>query len=117
MSVKRRGDLLITAPLTLATLRFTVSSISTLKTAAASTAISFRDCPRKSGNSASWLLSAGQSQTAALLPFGSNPRSVPRNEPAHKAPPPSSPALGRYAKGPPAAVVLLRRNRTDRPLQ
>src|SRR5689334_14945878 len=48
---------------------------------------------------ASWLLSAGRSQTAALLPFGSNPRSVPRNEPAHKAPPPSSPALGYYAKG------------------
>src|ERR1700757_5406675 len=66
---------------------------------------------------ASWLLSAGQSQTAALLPFGSNPRSVPRNEPAHKAPPPSSPALGHYAKELPAAVVLLRRNRTDRPLQ
>jgi hypothetical protein len=47
---------------------------------------------------------------------GSNPRSVPRNEPAHKAPTPSSPALGYYAKGLPAAVVLLRRNRTDRPL-
>ena len=31
--------------------------------------------------------------------------------------PPSSPALGYYAKGLPAAVVLLRRNRTDRPLQ
>src|SRR6202011_5476257 len=66
---------------------------------------------------ASWLLSAGQSQTAAPLPFGSDPRSVPRNEPAHKAPPPSSPALGYYAKGLPAAVVLLGRNRTDRPLQ
>src|SRR6202011_1175825 len=66
---------------------------------------------------ASWLLSAGQSQTAAPLPVGSDPRSVPRNEPAHKAPPPSSPALGNYAKGLPAAVVLLRRNRTDRPLQ
>jgi hypothetical protein len=26
-------------------------------------------------------------------------------------------ALGRYAKGLPAAVILLRRNRTDRPLQ
>src|ERR1700736_4762627 len=66
---------------------------------------------------ASWLLSAGQCQTAAPLPVGSDPRSVPRNEPAHKAPPPSSPALGNYAKGLPAAVVLLRRNRTDRPLQ
>src|SRR5580692_2874306 len=51
---------------------------------------------------------------AALLFYrvqSSNPRSVPRNEPAHKAPPPSSPALGYYAKGLPAAVVLLRRNR------
>jgi integrase/recombinase XerC len=66
---------------------------------------------------ASWLLSAGQCQTAAPLPVGSDPRSVPRNEPAHKAPPPSSPALGNYAKGLPAAGVLLRRNRTDRPLQ
>src|SRR5258708_24795486 len=66
---------------------------------------------------ASWLLSAGRSQTAAPLPGGSHPRSAPRNEPAHKAPPPSSPALGHYAKGLPAAVVLLRRNRTDRPLQ
>src|ERR1700732_3095336 len=37
--------------------------------------------------------------------------------PPHKAPPPSTPALGYYAKGLPAAVVLLRRNRTDRPLQ
>src|SRR5580692_8170253 len=57
---------------------------------------------------------------AALLFYrvqSSNPRSVPRNEPAHKAPPPSSPALGYYAKGLPAAVVLLRRNRTHRPLQ
>src|SRR5580692_10051129 len=46
---------------------------------------------------------------AALLFYrvqSSNPRSVPRNEPAHKAPPPSSPALGYYAKGLPAAVVL-----------
>ena len=33
-------------------------------------------------------------------------QSVPRNEPAHKAPPPSSPALGHYAKGPPAALFL-----------
>src|SRR6516225_8709672 len=66
---------------------------------------------------ASWLLSAGQSQTAAPLPVGSDPRSVPRNEPAQKAPPPSSPALGHLAKGPPAAVVLLRRNRAVRPLQ
>src|SRR3954452_15891704 len=63
---------------------------------------------------ASWLLSAGRSQTAAPLPVGSDPRSVPRNEPAHKAPPPSSPALGRYAKGLPAAVILLRR-KPDRP--
>src|SRR5947209_13000000 len=63
---------------------------------------------------ASWLLSAGRSQTAAPLPVGSDPRSVPRNEPVHKAPLPSSPALGRYAKGLPAAVILLRRNRTDR---
>src|SRR6266852_4701416 len=66
---------------------------------------------------ASWLLFAGRSQTPAPLPAGSDPRSEPRNEPAHKAPPPSSPALGHYAKGLPAAVVLLRRNRTDRPLQ
>src|ERR1700719_416113 len=46
---------------------------------------------------------------AALLFYrvqSSNPRSVPRNEPAHKAPPPSSPALGYYAKGLPAAVVF-----------
>src|SRR5204862_4759196 len=65
---------------------------------------------------ASWLLSAGRSQTAAPLPVGSGPRSVRRTEPFHKAPLPSSPALGRYAKGLPAAVILLRRNRTDRPL-
>src|SRR5277367_6795583 len=65
---------------------------------------------------ASWLLCAGRSQTAAPLPVGSDPRSVPRNEPVHIAPLPSSPALGRYAKGLPAAVILLRRNRTDRPL-
>src|SRR5438309_7694916 len=66
---------------------------------------------------ASWLLSADRSQTAAPLPVGSDPRSVRRTEPFHKAPLPSSPALGRYAKGLPAAVILLRRNRTDRPLQ
>src|SRR5271155_1628056 len=65
---------------------------------------------------ASWLLSAGRFQTAAPLPVGSDPRSVPRTEPVHIAPLPSSPALGRYAKGLPAAVILLRRNRTDRPL-
>src|SRR5271163_1194784 len=65
---------------------------------------------------ASWLLSAGRFQTAAPLPVGSDPRSVPRTEPVHLAPLPSSPALGRYAKGLPAAVILLRRNRTDRPL-
>src|SRR5271155_4294517 len=64
---------------------------------------------------ASWLLSAGRFQTAAPLPVGSDPRSVPRTEPVHIAPLPSSPALGRYAKGLPAAVILLRRNRTDRP--
>src|ERR1019366_6846190 len=40
---------------------------------------------------ASWLLSADRSQTAAPLPGGSDPRSEPRNEPAHKAPRPSSP--------------------------
>src|SRR5271168_5032218 len=65
---------------------------------------------------ASWLLSAGRFQTAAPLPVGSDPRTVPRTEPVHIAPLPSSPALGRYAKGLPAAVILLRRNRTDRPL-
>src|SRR5271169_4272617 len=65
---------------------------------------------------ASWLLAAGRFQTAAPLPVGSDPRSVPRTEPVHIAPLPSSPALGRYAKGLPAAVILLRRNRTDRPL-
>src|SRR5437764_7225845 len=54
---------------------------------------------------ASWLLSAGRSQTAAPLPVGSGPRSVRRTEPFHKAPLPSSPALGRYAKGLPAAVI------------
>src|SRR5690349_5074159 len=48
---------------------------------------------------ASWLLSADRSQTAAPLPVGSDPRSVRRTEPFHKAPLPSSPALGRYAKG------------------
>src|SRR5256885_12667199 len=62
---------------------------------------------------ASWLLSADRSQTAAPLPVGSDPRSVRRTEPFHKAPLPSSPALGRYAKGLPAAVILLRRNRTE----
>src|SRR3954447_21938446 len=46
---------------------------------------------------ASWLLSADRSQTAAPLPVGSDPRSVRRTEPFHKAPLPSSPALGRYA--------------------
>ena len=39
------------------------------------------------------------------------------NENAELAPLPSSPALGRYAKGLPGAVILLQRNRTDRPLQ
>src|SRR5271156_6620907 len=58
---------------------------------------------------ASWLLSAGRFQTAAPLPVGSDPRSVPRTEPVHIAPLPSFPALGRYAKGLPAAVILLRR--------
>src|SRR5438132_3489372 len=48
---------------------------------------------------ASWLLFADRSQTAAPLPVGSDPRSVRRTEPFHKAPLPSSPALGRYAKG------------------
>src|SRR5437764_13169787 len=48
---------------------------------------------------ASWLLSADRSQTAAPLPVGADPRSVRRTEPFHKAPLPSSPALGRYAKG------------------
>src|SRR5439155_24040391 len=66
---------------------------------------------------ASWLLSAGRSQTAAPLPVGSGPRSVRRTEPFHKAPLPSSPALARYAKGLPAAVILLPRNRTDLRLQ
>src|SRR6267143_3699606 len=66
---------------------------------------------------ASWLLSAGQSQPAAPLPVGSDPRSEPRNEPAHKAPPPSSPRPRPLSQRLPAAVVLLRRNRTDRPLQ
>src|SRR5438270_1090163 len=40
---------------------------------------------------ASWLLSADRSQTAAPLPVGSDPRSVRRTEPFHKAPLPSSP--------------------------
>src|SRR3954452_2372467 len=43
---------------------------------------------------ASWLLSAGQCQTAAPLPVGSDPRSVPRNDPPiklhHLHPPPSA---------------------------
>src|SRR5271163_4466887 len=72
--------------------------------------------PAEPRTPASWLLSAGRSQTAAPLPVGSDPRFVPCNEPVHIALLPSSPALGRYAKGLPGAVILLQRNRTDRPL-
>src|SRR5437870_2282197 len=48
---------------------------------------------------ASWLLFADRSQTAAPLPVGSDPRSVRRTEHFNKPQLPSSPALGRYAKG------------------
>src|SRR5271169_4365222 len=75
-----------------------------------------RRYPGGTENASILAMSAGRFQTAAPLPVGSDPRSVPRTEPVHIAPLPSSPALGRYAKGLPAAVILLRRNRTDRPL-
>jgi DNA polymerase-1 len=42
----------------------------------------------------------GQCQTAAPLPGGSDPRSVPRNEPAHKAPGRNQPSNARYIFGP-----------------
>src|SRR3954467_15286656 len=66
---------------------------------------------------ASWLLSADQSQTDAPLPGGPAPQSEPHNEPAHRAPRPSSPTPADCGQRPSADGVLLRRNRTIRPPQ
>src|SRR5437588_12548342 len=66
---------------------------------------------------ASWLRSADQSQTDAPLPGGSAPQSEPQNEPAHRAPRPSSPDPCRLRAKASADGVLLRRNRTIRPPQ